>query len=94
MKTAVIRARIPEDLKQDFEAVAEAQEMIDEKTGEVDTQHSSFPVPFIIADHRQGAVEKKYELRTGGVLGSVAPTVLELMGKRVPKEMTEKSLIV
>ena len=68
------------------------EEMIDMKSGEVDTQHSSFPVPFIIADFR-GRV-KKYNLRKDGVLGSVAPTVLELMGREVPKEMTGKSLIV
>lgn len=68
------------------------EEMINEKTGEVDTQHSNFPVPFIIVDKRDG--NKKYNLREDGILGSVAPTVLDLMGREVPKEMTSQSLIV
>lgn len=67
------------------------EEMIDQKTGEVDTQHSNYPVPFIIADFRDNA--KDYRLREGGVLGSVAPTILDLMNREIPKEMTEKSLI-
>lgn len=68
------------------------EEMIDMKTGEIDTQHSMFPVPFIIADWRGD--KKKYKLRTNGVLGSVAPTILDIMGRAVPPEMTEKSLII
>ncbi len=68
------------------------EEMINEKTGEVDTQHSNFPVPFIIIDKRK--VAKKYKLRKNGVLGNVAPTVLDLMGRKIPKEMTSRSLII
>ncbi len=69
------------------------EEMIDMKTGEVDTQHSMFPVPFIIVDHR-GVSKINYNLRNNGVLGSVAPTILDLMGLIKPTEMTEKSLIL
>jgi len=67
------------------------EEMINEKTGEVDTQHSNFLVPFIIIDEREK--NKNYKLKQNGVLGNVAPTVLDLMNKEKPKEMTEKSLI-
>ncbi|MDD5289748.1 MAG: 2,3-bisphosphoglycerate-independent phosphoglycerate mutase [Patescibacteria group bacterium] len=69
-----------------------AEEMIDEKTGEIDTQHSSYPVPFIIADLRDGV--KRYKLRKDGILGNVAPTILDLLNKKKPKEMTEGSLVL
>jgi 2,3-bisphosphoglycerate-independent phosphoglycerate mutase len=64
-----------------------AEEMIDEKTGEVDTQHSSYPVPFIIVDLRDG--RKTYRFKKKGILGNVAPTILKLFNKKIPKEMTE-----
>ncbi len=66
-------------------------EMIDLKTGEILTEHSNNPVPFIIASN-QG---KKYKLKQkGGILGDAAPTILELMGIKKPRLMTGKSLIV
>jgi 2,3-bisphosphoglycerate-independent phosphoglycerate mutase len=68
-----------------------AEEMIDEKTGEIDTQHSSYPVPFIVADLRDGV--KKYKFKKNGILGNVAPTILGLLGKKRPKEMMESWLI-
>ena len=67
-----------------------AEEMINEKTSEVDTHHSSFPVPFILIDKRDG---KNYKLRKDGKLSNVAPTILNLMQIEKPKEMTGKSLI-
>ena len=76
------------------------EEMINEKTGEVDTQHSNFPVPLVLIDWRPEVREKPfklsqdYKLRKDGVLGSVAPTILDLMKREKPKEMTEKSLII
>ncbi len=69
------------------------EEMIDEKTGKIDTQHSSFPVPFIIADKRIKNI-KNYKLKNKGILANVAPTILDLLGKTKPREMTETSLIV
>lgn len=68
------------------------EEMIDEKTGEVDTQHSSFPVPFIVIDKRHHASEK-INLKPDGKLANIAPTILNLLNIEKPKEMTEKSLI-
>ena len=71
------------------------EEMIDEKTGEVDTQHSNYPVPFIIADFRDIKIKnKKYKLKPSGILGNVAPTILDLMNRKKPKEMKEESLII
>ncbi|HOY55833.1 MAG TPA: 2,3-bisphosphoglycerate-independent phosphoglycerate mutase [bacterium] len=69
------------------------EEMIDEKTGKIDTQHSSFPVPFIIVDKRTKNI-KKYQLKDKGLLANVSPTILDLLGKTKPIEMTETSLIV
>jgi 2,3-bisphosphoglycerate-independent phosphoglycerate mutase len=60
--------------------------MYDPGTGQPHTAHTTDPVPFILV--RKGA-----ELRSGGVLADVAPTVLELMGIDIPAEMTGKSLI-
>ncbi len=51
------------------------------------TAHTTNPVPLIIT--KKGLV-----LRTGGNLGDIAPTMLELMGIPQPVEMTGKSLIV
>lgn len=62
-----------------------AEEMIDLKTGEIDTNHSTNPVPFIICN-------KGFKLRSGGVLGSIAPTVLKLMDAPISKLMNEKPL--
>ena len=70
-----------------------AEEMIDEKTGEIDTQHSSYPVPFIIIDHR-GSEIQKHNLAEQGFLANVAPTILQLLKIEKPKEMTAQSLII
>lgn len=51
------------------------------------TAHTTNPVPFILV----GAGDAK--LRSGGVLGDVAPTILELMGLEKPAEMTGRSLL-
>ena len=61
--------------------------MIDEKTGEPYTAHTTNPVPFILVS------EEKHKLREGGCLADVAPTLLGLMGIPQPKEMTGKSLL-
>ena len=61
--------------------------MIDEKTGEPYTAHTTNPVPFILVS------DEKHKFREGGCLADVAPTLLELMGIPQPKEMTGKSLL-
>lgn len=53
------------------------------------TSHTTNPVPFVIV----GENTKNAKLRNGGVLADIAPTLLEVMGEKVPAEMTGKSLI-
>ena len=67
-----------------------ADQMIDPKTGEPFTAHTTNPVPFIACD--PALVGRK--LRDGGRLADIAPTMLDAMGVAIPSEMTGKSLIV
>jgi 2,3-bisphosphoglycerate-independent phosphoglycerate mutase len=62
-----------------------ADQMLD-ADGNPDTAHSMNPVPILITAPVEG-------LRGGGVLADVAPTVLELLGERVPEAMTGRSLL-
>ncbi len=64
-----------------------AEVMIDEN-GKPHTQHTTNPVPCLIIGEN-----KNFKLREGGVLGDVAPTLLELLALPQPQEMTGKSLI-
>lgn len=66
------------------------EEMINLKTGEIDTEHSTNQVPFIAVNKNMG---NKAKLRSNGVLGDIAPTILKLLGLPKPKEMTGQSLI-
>ncbi|MCX6744173.1 MAG: 2,3-bisphosphoglycerate-independent phosphoglycerate mutase [Candidatus Parcubacteria bacterium] len=66
------------------------EEMLNLKTGEMDTEHSNNPVPFIIINNKF----KKFKLKSEGKLGDIAPTILTLMGVKQPKEMTGHSLIL
>lgn len=68
-----------------------ADEMIDLKTGEVMTMHSKNPVPFIIV--KNGMSKEKIKLRKNGVLGNVAPTLLDVLNVKKPNDMILGSLI-
>ena len=57
-----------------------------EPDGSPNTAHSKNPVPLIVT-------ADVGELRDGGVLSDVAPTVLELLGEPQPEQMTGKSLL-
>jgi len=79
-----------------------AEEVVNLQTGEIDKEHSTNPVPFLV-------VGKDFEGQAGpvgdppegdlslmppvGVLADVAPTVLTLMGIDIPEEMTGTPLI-
>ena len=65
-----------------------ADQMVDPKTGQPYTAHTTNPVPFIIA-----GAEGVRALRDGGVLGDIAPTLLEILNLPQPPAMTGKSLI-
>jgi 2,3-bisphosphoglycerate-independent phosphoglycerate mutase len=66
------------------------EEMINSKTGEIDTEHSINHVPLIVVGSNFKN-KKKRKLRHG-ILADVAPTVLDIMGVVQPREMTRKSL--
>ena len=66
-----------------------AEQLIDEETGEPFTAHTTNPVPFILVN-----ADPAYKLREGGCLADIAPTLIELMGMEQPKEMTGKSLLI
>ena len=65
-----------------------AEEELDAK-GNVQTAHTTNPVPFVlVSDRRLGT------LRGGGCLGDIATTLLPLLGLPVPPEMTGTNLLV
>ena len=66
-----------------------AEQMIDEETGEPFTAHTTNPVPYILVN-----ANPEVKLREGGNLADIAPTLLELMEVEQPKEMTGKSLLI
>ena len=65
-----------------------AEQMIDPKTGQPHTAHTTNPVPFHLIDEDSLGVK----LRAGGALEDVAPTMLGLLGIEQPSEMTGKDL--
>jgi 2,3-bisphosphoglycerate-independent phosphoglycerate mutase len=65
-----------------------AEQMIDPSSGGPHTAHTTNPVPFhLIDDASKGA-----KLRDGGALEDVGPTLLALLGKEKPAEMTGRDL--
>ena len=62
-------------------------EQMEESDGSPMTAHTTNPVPFILC----GAGS---ELRKGGRLADIAPTILDVMGLACPPEMDGKSLII
>ena len=66
-----------------------AEQMIDYTTGDPHTAHTTNPVPLIIA-----GLGDDVNLREGGRLADLAPTMLDIMGEAKPVEMTGESLII
>lgn len=66
-----------------------AEQLLDYETGEPFTAHTTNPVPFVLVN-----ADPVYKLREGGCLADIAPTLIELLGLKQPKEMTGKSLLV
>lgn len=76
------------------------ESMINRKTGQIDKEHSTSPVPFVL-------VAKEFELSQPksrdylslsahtpvGIVSDIAPTILELLGLPQPKEMNGRSLL-
>jgi 2,3-bisphosphoglycerate-independent phosphoglycerate mutase len=63
------------------------EQMSDANTGQAHTAHTSEPVPLVYV----GA--QHVELRGGGTLADVAPSLLDLMHLEIPSEMTGHSLV-
>ena len=58
-----------------------------EPDGSAFTAHTTNPVPFIVVGY-------DCELRDGGVLADIAPTILQILEVPQPEEMTGKSLLI
>jgi 2,3-bisphosphoglycerate-independent phosphoglycerate mutase len=67
-----------------------AEQKINPQTGDISTEHTANPVPFI-------AIGKSFEGKPvrlpQGILADVAPTILALMGIEKPGEMTGRNLL-
>jgi len=66
------------------------EEMLNSKTGEVDTEHSTNPVPFMIINQN---LKNTNKLKKNGILADIAPTILDLLKIKQPKKMTGQSLL-
>ena len=66
-----------------------AEQMKDPKTGEPQTAHTNFTVELFVV----GEAFRAVQLREGGRLADIAPTMLAMMGCAQPPEMTGTSLI-
>ncbi len=66
-----------------------AEQLVDYDTKGPFTAHTTNPVPFILVNGPAGM-----QLREGGNLADIAPTLLDLLGIPQPKEMTGKSLLL
>ena len=64
-----------------------AEQMIDYKTGEPHTAHTTNLVPLVLISEKENVKLKE------GRLADLAPTILDLMGIEKPEEMTGESLI-
>jgi 2,3-bisphosphoglycerate-independent phosphoglycerate mutase len=70
------------------------EEMVNIRTGDVDTQHSKNPVPCWFAN-LDNSIEYKENLAPSidGLLVDLAPTILDIMGIEKTKDMVGRSLL-
>lgn len=66
-----------------------AEQMLDETTGQAQTAHTTFPVPLIYLPPNN----RKARLLDQGRLCDLAPTLLKAMGLKQPAEMTGRALV-
>lgn len=64
-----------------------AEQMVNPETGAPHTAHTTFEVPLVYVGERPA------QLREGGRLCDLAPTLLAMMGEAIPDEMTGHALI-
>lgn len=69
------------------------EEMINHTTGEIDTQHSIYPVPILFVSNKsENDPEYGKDLRFGR-LADIAPTILTLLNIEIPSSMTGRNLL-
>ncbi len=66
-----------------------AEDMFDVEVNQPNTFHTKNPVPFLLVSD----TVKGKKLRVGGVLGNIAPTVLDVLEIEKPKLMEKESLL-
>jgi 2,3-bisphosphoglycerate-independent phosphoglycerate mutase len=66
------------------------EEMINTHTGEIDTEHSTNTVPFIVISKE---FLGKSQTLPSGILADVAPTILALLGVPKSKNMTGRNIL-
>lgn len=66
-----------------------ADQMVDPVTGQPHTAHTLNPVPLVYYRGDCGSLDP-----IGGSLADVAPTLLDILGIEIPKEMTGRSLLI
>lgn len=55
--------------------------------GSPHTAHTTNPVPMILVENQKRKIN-------AGVLGDIAPTILDIMGIKKPEAMTQNSLLI
>lgn len=79
-----------------------AEVMFNMQTGQVDKEHTSNPVPFIVIGNEYRGKSFGWKNVAGsdlslvqpqGILSDIAPTILKVLGLKKPKEMTGMSLM-
>lgn len=66
-----------------------AEQLVDYETKTPFTAHTTNQVPFILVNY-----DDSYTLKEDGCLADIIPTLIEVMGKEQPAEMTGKSLLI
>jgi 2,3-bisphosphoglycerate-independent phosphoglycerate mutase len=66
-----------------------ADDMLDFDSDQPNTYHTKNPVPFLLISEKF----KDKKLRDGGVLGNIAPTILDILEIEKPKLMAKNSLL-
>ncbi len=67
-----------------------AEQKINPQTGEISTEHTSNPVPFIFIDNR---FQGRYTKLPTGILADIAPTILAVLDIPKPEQMTGRNLL-
>lgn len=66
------------------------EEMIDAQSGQIETEHSTNPVPLIIINK---VLTGMGQVLSSGILADVAPTILTLLNLTIPTQMSGRNLL-